>query len=136
MSKFKHLVGEWRVVWVPDPGRWGTLPPDGVPLRPAGNGAPAFVVSYALPRRATPASSPAARRYDLKKMLERGMTGAVTAGWAAGRRASPSARFAVPGNGSHTAVVADGEGDEDDQQGAEPGRGEPQPVVDGAALGR
>ena len=24
------MVSEWRVVWVPDPGRWGSLPPDGV----------------------------------------------------------------------------------------------------------
>ena len=23
-------MSEWRVVWVPDPGRWGPLPPDGV----------------------------------------------------------------------------------------------------------
>ena len=23
-------MGEWRVVWVPDPGRWGPLPPEGV----------------------------------------------------------------------------------------------------------
>jgi hypothetical protein len=24
------LVGEWRVVWVPDSWRWGSLPPEGV----------------------------------------------------------------------------------------------------------
>ena len=24
------MADEWRVVWVPDPGRWGSLPPDGV----------------------------------------------------------------------------------------------------------
>jgi hypothetical protein len=26
----RHVVSEWRVVWVPDPGRWGPLPPEGV----------------------------------------------------------------------------------------------------------
>jgi hypothetical protein len=24
------VAGEWRVVWVLNPGRWGSLPPDGV----------------------------------------------------------------------------------------------------------
>ena len=24
------MVGEWRVVWMPDTGRWGLMPPDGV----------------------------------------------------------------------------------------------------------
>jgi hypothetical protein len=34
LIEFKHrgrfVVSEWRVEWVPDPGRWGPLPPDGV----------------------------------------------------------------------------------------------------------
>jgi hypothetical protein len=41
-----------------------------MPLPPAGNGAPAFVVSYALPPPRN--AGVITRRYDLKKMLERG----------------------------------------------------------------